>query len=474
MRRPLVHARNRGHFDVQLLPACGSVDGCTTPPPPAPVRTRTRPLGNGLRSYLRLLGHGPARNPFLAALVARLPLAMAPLGIILLVQGERGTYTLAGVVTGAYAVGSALGTPLWGRLMDRFGQVRVLVPTASACAALLSALALFTVHGGSPGLLVTLAALAGFGYPAISPALRSAWRVIFPDAESRRVAFALDATSVELVFVGGPLLLSLLLALFPPVVPLLATAAAVLGGGLAYCRTDAARSSRPGGIPSPGAPGAGGGPAPAHHARSAVTAAGVGALLLVMLALSIGFGQLDTSMAATAGIVLGDTERVGFLFGAIAGGSVVGGLVFGTRSWPFDERRAVPVLLALFAVLLAAMAVLLALPPVNLLVLFPLLFVTGATVAPTLIMQQSLLDHLAPGHRLNEAQAFLSAANTTGAAAGTAIAGVVIDLSGLGLSFAGAAAGVALAAVVAVASQQRWRTAAAAKHREAAEPARCG
>jgi MFS family permease len=172
-------------------------------------------LGTGLGAYLSLLGHAPARSPFLAALVARLPMAMAPLGIILLVQSERGTYSLAGLVTGAYAVGSALGTPLWGRLMDRFGQVRVLLPTAVACAAMLAALALSTVQDGSPALLVGLAALAGFAYPAVSPALRSAWRVIFPDAESRRVAFALDATSVELVFVGGPLLLSLLLVVSP-------------------------------------------------------------------------------------------------------------------------------------------------------------------------------------------------------------------------------------------------------------------
>jgi MFS family permease len=412
-------------------------------------------LGTGLRAYLSLLGHPPARNPFLAALIARLPMAMAPLGIILLVQSERGTYSLAGVVTGAYAVGSALGTPLWGRLMDRFGQVRVLLPTALACASLLAALALSTVRGGSPALLVGLAALAGFAYPAVSPALRSAWRVIFPDAESRRVAFALDATSVELVFVGGPLLLSLLLAVSPPVVPLLATAAAVLGGCLAYCRTDAARSSRPGAGATTGRPEHAGGP------RSAVTAAGVGALLLVMLALSIGFGQLDTSLAATAGIVLGDTERVGLLFCAIAGGSAVGGLVFGTRSWPFDERRAVPALLTFFAVMLVAMAVLMAFPPVSLWVLFPLLFFTGATIAPTLIMQQALLDHLAPAHRLNEAQAFLSAANTTGAAAGTAVAGLLIDLHGLAFSFGGAAVGAALAAAVALGSQAHWRAAAA-------------
>ncbi|MFL6025881.1 MAG: MFS transporter [Friedmanniella sp.] len=414
------------------------------------------PLGTGLRSYLRLVQHGPARNPFFAALIARLPMAMAPLGIILLVQSERGTYSLAGVVTGAYAVGSAIGTPLWGRLMDRFGQVRVLLPTAAACAALLSALALSTVSSGSPSLLIVLAALAGFAYPAISPALRSAWRVIFPDPDSRRVAFALDATSVELVFVGGPLLLSLLLALTPPVVPLLATAAAVLVGSLGYCRTNAARTSGARAV-TPAA----GGPDRVPGPRSAVTATGVGALLLVMLALSVGFGQLDTSMAATAGLVLGDTDRVGLLFCAIAGGSAAGGLVFGTRSWPFDERRAVPTLLTIFALMLVAMAVLLTFPPVRLWMLFPLLVVTGATIAPTLIMQQALLDHLAPAHRLNEAQAFLSAANTTGAAAGTAIAGILIDVHGLGVSFAGAAVGAGLAAAVALGSQAHWRAASA-------------
>ena len=77
----------------------------------------------------------------------------------------------------------------------------------------------------------------------------------------------------------------------------------------------------------------------------------------------------------------------------------------------------------------------------SLLFLLPLLFLTGLTIAPTLIMQQQLLDHLAPAHRLNEAQAFLSASNTTGAAVGTAIAGIVIDWSGLTSSFGGAAVG---------------------------------
>ncbi len=418
-------------------------------------------VGSGVRAYLRLLGHGPAGRPFLAALIARLPLSMAPLGMLLLVQNERGAYAVAGFVTGAFAVGCAGGTPVWGRLMDRFGQVRVLLPTSLASAALLAALAVATVYGATTAVLVVFSVTAGLTFPPMSPAMRAAWRVILPDPDARRVAFALDATAIELIFVGGPLLLSILLAVTAPIVPLLVTAGLMAGGGIAYCRTEAARRSRP--LRSVGTQESGWSADTATPGRrTAVTATGVGALLFVMLALSVGFGQLDTSMAATAGQLLGGTAHVGLLFAAIAGGSTVGGLVFGSRSWTFDERRAVPTLLAVFAVLLGVMALLMSLPHASLWLVFSLLFVTGVTIAPTLIMQQSLLDHLSPSDRLNEAQAFLSASNTTGAAAGTELAGILIDFHGLAWSFGGAAIGAALAAVIATASQAHWRAASTA------------
>lgn len=419
-------------------------------------------IGTGLGAYVRLLGHGPAAGPFVAAFVARLTLAMAPLSILLLVQSERGAYSVAGFVTGAFAVGSAGGTPLWGRLMDRFGQVRVLLPTALTSAGFLVALALTTVMGGRTALLTVLSLGAGLAYPAMSPALRAAWRVIFPDQASRKVAFALDATSVELVFVGGPLLLSLLLAFTPPVVPLLVTAGLMVTGCGAYCATRAARLSGPlriGLVPTSRAEGDLTSVGRTH--RTAITATGVSALLLVMLGLSIGFGQLDTSMAAAAGELLGGTDKVGIFFAAIAGGSTIGGLAFGARSWAIDERRAVPVLLGVFALMLGLMALLMTLSVGNLWVVLPVLAVTGASIAPTLIMQQSLLDQLAPSHRLNEAQAFLSAANTTGAAVGTALAGVLIDYHGLGWSFGGAALAALLAAGIAAFSQSHWRSATA-------------
>jgi MFS family permease len=411
-------------------------------------------LGTGPMAYVRLLRHRPAAVPFFSALIARLSISMAPLGLLLLVQSERGAYGIAGVVTGAFAIGIAVGSPIWGRAMDRAGQPRTLLLTSLFSSLLLAADAIATVGGASMPVLIALAAAAGLSFPPMSAAIRSAWRVIFPDPASRRVAFALDATAVELLFVVGPLLLSAILALTGPVVAVLVAAGCMAFGGIAYCRTDAARHSSGGH--------AGHQPNDQHaalqarHHRSALTVPGVASVLLVMLMLSVGFGQLDTSMAGTANRILGGNDKVGILFTAIAGGSAVGGLVYGARNWALEERRALPITVGAFAILLTGIAAAVGADHPHLWLLLPMLFGTGLTIAPSLIMQQGLLDHLTPSNRLNEAQSMLSSVNQVGAAAGTAVAGVVIDSYGLFWSFVGAAAGVALCCLSALAGQSRW------------------
>lgn len=406
-------------------------------------------LGTGPKAYLRLLQYRPAVVPFVSALVARLTISMAPLGLLLLVQTERHAYGGAGIVTGAYAIGIAVGSPVWGRAMDRAGQTRTLLLTSLISSLLLAGDAVAVVRHAPMPALIGLAAVAGLAFPPMSPAIRSAWRVIFPDPASRRVAFALDATAVELLFVVGPLLLSGILALSSPVVVVLVAAGCMLVGGIAYCRTDAARHS-PTHRPGPDST------QPTVQHRSAVTVPGVASVLLVMLMLSIGFGQLDTSMAGTANRILGGNDRVGILFMSIAGGSGVGGLIYGSRTWALDERRALPLTTGLFGILLAAIAVAVGTGHPHLWLLMPLLFGTGLTIAPSLIMQQGLLDHLTPSNRLNEAQSLLASMNQFGAAAGTAVAGLVIDSHGLFWSFIGAAAAVGLCCLSAFAGKARW------------------
>ncbi len=399
--------------------------------------------------YLAILRRRGALLPFVAAVVARLPIAMGPLGVVLLVQSVRGSYAIAGVVTAAWALSSSVATPLLGRWLDRFGQPRVIGTTSVASGVLLAAFALCTVGGATDGVLLALSAGVGLTFPPIGPAMRAAWRVVLDREIDRRAAYALDAVAVETIFVGGPLLLSLLLVVAPPVVPLLVTAALLAGGGAAYALTGAARAVRP----EPHHAGAG------HRSASPLRSRGVVAVLLVTTGLAVGFGLCDVSIAATAREVLGSQARVGLLFAAIAGGSATGGLWYGARVWRRPERARYPVTLAGFAAGLGAMSLLLAsLDAPSLVAVLPLMFVTGLCIAPGLIVAQNLVDHLAPRDRLSEAQSWLNTAFTSGAAAGTAVAGVLVDTGGPSLSFLGACTAVACAAVGAAVVQPRWRS----------------
>ncbi|WP_143028766.1 MFS transporter [Quadrisphaera sp. DSM 44207] len=423
----------------------------------------------GLGAYARVLRHGPALRPFAAAVVARLPVSMAPLGMLLLVQAERGSYALAGLVTGAFAAGAAVGSPLWGRAMDRLGQARVLAPAVVASAALLAALAVATGTRAPDAVLVALAGASGACGPPISAAMRATWRLVLADPALRRAGFALDAVAVETVFVAGPLLLSLLLVTTPPLAPLLVTAGLLAGGGLAYSATAPARRRPsppepdphpvPDSVPEPelaSDPEPGAAPAPGRRAALAVATAGVPAVLAVSLATSVGFGVLDTSLAATAREVLGDEGRLGVLFAAIAGGSAIGGLAYGAARHPAHEHRRLPVLLGVFAAGLAPLPVLLSggAPPTG--ALLPLLFVAGLAIAPSLIVGQNLVDRFAPQARRTEAQAWLSTTYTAGGAVGAALAGLLVDALGVPTSFTGAVVALLVAVAVAVGAQRSW------------------
>lgn len=62
---------------------------------------------------------------------ARVGVAMAGLGLVRLVHAATGSFAVAGLVTGSFAVAETLAGPQSARLMDRFGQPRVLVPSCA-------------------------------------------------------------------------------------------------------------------------------------------------------------------------------------------------------------------------------------------------------------------------------------------------------------------------------------------------------
>jgi hypothetical protein len=130
-----------------------------------------------------------ARRLFITSILARLPLAMLGIGLLVQAQHLSGSFAAAGVVTGVYAVAVGVGGPL-------------LVVSAAAAAALLIVLAVQPV-GASLIAQVALAAGVGLSTPPVGACLRARLPSLLRDASEIRAAFALEASVVELTFISG-------------------------------------------------------------------------------------------------------------------------------------------------------------------------------------------------------------------------------------------------------------------------------
>ncbi|NUP83730.1 MAG: MFS transporter, partial [Nonomuraea sp.] len=91
----------------------------------------------------RGLFNGPGVKGFvLAGFVGRMPMSMLGIGVVLLISTITGSFATAGAVGATTNVAFAVAAPLSGRLVDRFGQGRVIVPFSVLNAVALAALML--------------------------------------------------------------------------------------------------------------------------------------------------------------------------------------------------------------------------------------------------------------------------------------------------------------------------------------------
>jgi MFS family permease len=79
-----------------------------------------------LSKYRQVFAGNAAWQFSTAGFIARLPVSMVGIGILMYVEAERGSYAIAGAVSGSISIASAIGGPLSSRLVDKLGQHRVL------------------------------------------------------------------------------------------------------------------------------------------------------------------------------------------------------------------------------------------------------------------------------------------------------------------------------------------------------------
>src|SRR5919197_244024 len=127
-----------------------------------------------LRSYRAIVCTPQVPRLVSSAVLGRLSVGMTGLAVVLLVRDAGGSYALAGVVAGAFALGAGVSAPLMGRIVDRRGQTLVLLASAVVAAAAFAGLAL-VAEVGPRALLPVIAAVAGATLPPIGACMRMLW-----------------------------------------------------------------------------------------------------------------------------------------------------------------------------------------------------------------------------------------------------------------------------------------------------------
>ena len=369
-----------------------------------------------LRPYQQVLSDRHAVAFSLAGFVARLPMSMTGIGIVLLVSLTTGSFGLAGLLTAATTVAAAVVAPFWGRATDRVGQARVLL-LAVLINVLSVALLVMAIELAWP-LAVSFAAAigVGIGFSLAGSAVRARWTLRLSGSHLLHTAFALEAMLDEVVFIIGPVLVTFLATALHPALGVSVSALIGLIGAVALA---AQRSSQP---PIRSTP-------RGHKARSRLPWRVLVPIAIASGAMGMVFGGMEVNVVAFAKEA-GVLPYAGVILMAWAFGSLVAGAITGAITWhasPAKRFRAGAFLLALS---------LLPLPFVDdPLAVSLLLILSGMAIAPTLIASVGVIQSAVDQSRLTEALAWNSTGMVAGVAVGAAAVGYVIDSSGAQAGF---------------------------------------
>lgn len=392
---------------------------------------------DGAGSYRQLLALPGAARFFLAASTGRVGAAATGLGLVWLVTQARGSFAAAGSVVGALAVAEAVVGPQVARLVDRWGQTRVL-PWVLGAHALAGALTVAAVLAGAPAPVLVLAgAVVGASTPQLGALSSARWVALLAERRDWLPrAFALESLANAVAFLVGPVLVSAVATSGRAWAGTTGAAALVVGGGLALV---AQRRTAP-----PVDPGATSGPGRVRPAGQTSTTGLRSGRFVVLVALSgllgVHFGGVTLSVTAWSQ-ERGSAAVATALFAVSSGAGLAGAWAYGLRRW-----RAAPVAQLSWAaggmVLgCTAMAVATAGPPgaaaaARTVGLGTALAVT-AVVVPVVVVQLAVLVEAGLGRGvLTQALTWASSASAAGSAAAGALAGGVIDATGARGGFA--------------------------------------
>jgi len=358
----------------------------------------------------REIFRAPGTRGFAAAgFVARLPIAMAPIGIVTMLAQTHGEYWLAGAVAATFTLTNAFVAPQISRLVDRFGQSRLLVPTTALSVLAFVALILATRMGWPVWTLFASALLAA-AMPSIPAMVRARWTNIYRDQPELNTAFAFESVADELVYIAGASVsVGLSVALFPEA-GVLASTLFLAGGMTAFVLQ---RGTEP---PVR--------PAETQAHRSAIRLRPVQIVTAALVFVGAIFATAEVSTVALTR-ELGQPDAASLVIGVYAVGSFVVGLIIGALNLKAPLHR--QLLVALAVVLLTTLPLLFvgSVPA-----LAGAIFLSGVAISPTFITAFGLIERRVPPEALTEGVTWVMTGIGIGMALGAFVSGWVVDAFG--------------------------------------------
>lgn len=416
-----------------------------------------QPKSAPMSNYVRLFSFEGTRAFCISGAIARLPISMMGLGIVLALNHIYNNWTIAGTMSAAYVLSEAAVTPLYAKLFDRFGQRKVGVIALSAqviCMLSFATAALF--HIPLP-ILFALAILMGVTQFAFGALVRTRWAYTLKnqsDDTLLNVAYALESGIDEIVFIFGPILAAWLATSVHPVSQLFVP---VLASGLGGAWFLSLKNTQPAVVKIVQVETA---PKYDEDVQNAISEQsedvqksnnatklidklslkqlrntnrknkpknvllyrGIIPLVVMFLVFNMSFSAFDVSVTA-AMRAQGLDKLIGLQLALFACGSLVGAVIFGSHKFRGSNWSHLIVFLSLLTVGFILMNI--NIDRLVLLSIFELL--SGLCVSPIFATGNLIVKDTIPEHSLTEGLSWLLTASAVGASLGSMVAGFAID-----------------------------------------------
>ncbi|MEU8762476.1 MFS transporter [Streptomyces sp. NPDC048659] len=389
-------------------------------------------------SPYRAIFAAPGSTMFsIAGFFGRMPLSMMGIGIVTMISQVTGRYGLAGALSATLACSAAVLGPQISRLVDRYGQRRVLRPATLISLVAAAGLLLCVQQKAPDWTLFLFTAFIGC-VPSLGAMTRARWANIYRgEAQRLHTAYSWESIVDEVCFIFGPIIsIGLSTIWFPEAGPLLAGVFLAVG---VFWLT-AQRATEP--APHPRGEQSGG---------SALRSPGLQVLTLAFVATGAIFGSVDVVTVAFAD-ERGQKAAASLVLAVYALGSCLAGAVFGLLHLKGDPS--VRWLVGVCAMAVSMIPLLLA---GNLPLLAVALFVAGLSIAPTMVTTMALVEAHVPRAQLTEGMTWTGTGLAIGVALGSSAAGWVVDASGAKAGYVVPVASGALAVLVALLGYRRLR-----------------